>query len=103
MPPAFCHLTFSFIRHYRIKNMPPERTAFLHNCFVYIRTVEQTPDRDYNIFRFLKKLSKFSATFSALMRLISERDKKHPFRKGESQWITVQVATAVSLMVMTKG
>ncbi len=44
-----------------------------------------------------------SETFSALIRLISERDEKYPFQKGENQWITVQVATAVFLMVMTKG
>ena len=30
-------------------------------------------------------------------------DQKRTFRKGVSQWITVQVATAVSLMVMTKA
>lgn len=44
---------------------------------------------------------KIGETFSALIRLISERNKKYNFQKGESQWMTVQVTIAVSLMVMT--
>ena len=51
----------------------------------------------------VKIFCKICETFSVLIRLISERGDNYPFRKGESQWTTVQVATAVSLMVMTKG
>ena len=50
-----------------------------------------------------KKCYNVSATFSVLIRLISERAENRTFRKGVNQWTTVQVATAVSLMVMTKG
>ena len=41
-------------------------------------------------------------SFFGFVRLISERQKQQVFRKGENQWIMVQVATAVTLMVMTQ-
>ena len=49
--------------------------------------------------RFVKQ-SKNGETFRVLVRLIDERKN---FQKGVYQWKTVKVATAVSLMVMTKA
>ena len=46
--------------------------------------------------------AEFTESFSIYIRLISERQNKRLSERRKNQWISVQVATAVTLMVMTQ-